>query len=287
MPKAVATWQFPPRNGGIEVTQDSSSTHFSDDPLPKLVREVIQNSLDAKEPGLGPAVEVEFTEERCNVSLIDAAELKRHVRACLDRAKRSSGSDLQKAYERALKTLEASQIKCLRIVDSGTTGLKGRAWESLVSQEGSVYKTGDAPGGSYGIGKNAVLNVSDLRTVFYSTRYLDHREGGRVEKLQGKATLMAHPNPSKENESLQHIGFFAMPDGKPMPLKEIPDFFRLGAVGTGVFIMGFNPRSAEWGKAVTSAVIENFFYAIHHKRLIVKVCLPGSADINSESRDFG
>ena len=35
--------------------------------------------------------------------------------------------------------------------------------------------------------------------------------------------------------------------------------------------MGFNPRSNEWGKEVTSAVIENFFHAIHHKKLVVRV----------------
>ena len=264
------SWQFPPRNGGIEFIQDPSSAYFSDDPLPKLVREVVQNSLDAKEPGLTNPVEVGFTETGVEANLIGTAELKEHLMACLDRAKDDKRPNAQADYERALKTLGSNRIRCLQIVDSGTTGLKGSTWDSLVFQEGSVQKSGDAPGGSYGIGKNAVFNVSDFRTVFYSTRCLERREG-RVKKLQGKATLMAHPNPKNEKESLQHIGFFTMPGGNPILTREIPDFFRLNEVGTGVFIMGFNPRSARWVREVTAAVIGNFFYAIHHKNLVVRI----------------
>ena len=103
-----------------------------------------------------------------------------------------------------------------------------------------------------------MLNVSDLRTVFYSTRYIQRREG-RVEKLQGKATLMDHPNPQDKSESLQHVGFYSMPHGEAVLTTQIPDFFRLDGVGTGVFIMGFNPRSNDWTREVTAAVIENFF----------------------------
>ena len=206
--------------------------------------------------------------------------------ACLDRAKADCEVDVQDTYARALKSLSGSQIRCLQIVDSGTYGLKGPSWDALVIREGAVSKYGGAPGGSNGIGKNAVLNVSDLRTVFYSTRYLDRREG-RVEKLQGKATLMSHPHPVS-GESLQHIGFFAMPDGQPVYTREIPDFFKLGDVGAGVFVMGFNPRSAEWVKEVTAAVIDNFFYAIHHKKLVVKVAAPeaDSVVVNHETLDW-
>ena len=169
-----------------------------------------------------------------------------------------------------MKTIHAKQIRCLQIVDSGTLGLKGRTWNALVFQEGSVEKPGNAPGGSNGVGKNAVLNVSDLRTVFYCTRYVQAREG-RVEKLQGKAVLMDHPNPRNNSERVQHVGFYTMPQGEPVLTTQIPDFFRLSEVGTGVFIMGFNPRSKDWIKEVTSAVVENFFYAIHHKKLVVKI----------------
>ena len=47
------TWRFPPRNGGIDFVTDPSSAHFSDAPITKLVRELLQNSLDAKDTGSG------------------------------------------------------------------------------------------------------------------------------------------------------------------------------------------------------------------------------------------
>ena len=264
------SWYFPPRGWGLDVIQDSSSTHFRDDPIPKLVREVLQNSLDANDRDLVGPVEVEIAESYADGLIIGAEELKKHLEACLERAKDEERKNVQSFYIRALQSLQPEEIRCLQIVDSRTQGLIGRSWDALVFQEGSVEKSGNAPGGSNGVGKNAVLNVSDLRTVFYSTRYIQRREG-RVEKLQGKATLMDHPNPHDKSESLQHVGFYSMPHGEPVLTTQIPEFFRLREVGTGVFIMGFNPRSNEWGREVTSAVIENFFYAIHHKKLVVKV----------------
>ena len=280
------TWQFAPRGIGVEVIQDSASAHFRDDPIRKLVREALQNSLDAKEPGLASPVEVNIGETQVDANLIGAGELRQHLTSCRNRAKEAGHPKVQGIYDRALQTLSTEQIRCLQIVDSGTRGLQGNSWDALVTQEGSVAKTGEAPGGSNGIGKNAALNVSDLRTVFYSTRYSAAREG-RVEKLQGKATLMSHPHPVS-GESLQHIGFFTMPDGQPVYTRKIPDFFKLGDVGAGVFVMGFNPRSAEWVKEVTAAVIDNFFYAIHHKNLVVKVAAPeaDSVVVNHETLDW-
>ncbi len=267
-----ADWQFPPRNGGIDFVQDPSSAHFSDAPMPKLVREVIQNSLDARENGIYEPVVVKFRSTQINRQLIGATQLYKHLTACLDRAKAENHpASLIRFYENACKTLRAKKVLCLSITDSRTTGLSDSRWNALVVQEGAVQKSsGGAPGGSYGIGKNAVFNVSDIRTVFYSTRYVNGREG-RVEKMQGKATLMSHPNPDNGTDALQHIGFYAAQNREPLVTTEIDDFFRLDEPGAGVFVMGFNPRSSNWMKGVASAVVENFFDAIHKKTLVVEI----------------
>ena len=281
------SWHFPPRGRGLDVIQDSSSTHFRDDPIPKLVREVLQNSLDANDRGLLGPVEVEITERYVEGGTIGADALEEHLESCLERAKAEERKNVQAFYEKALQALQPEEIRCLQIVDSRTLGLKGRSWDALVFQEGSVEKSGNAPGGSNGVGKNAVLNVSDLRTVFYSTRYIQPKEG-RVEKLQGKTTLMDHPNPRDKRENVQHVGFYSMPHCEPILTTQIPDFFRLSEVGTGVFVMGFNPRSKDWSKEVTSAIIENFFYAVHHKKLVVKIDGRNADSIlvNHESLDW-
>ncbi len=271
---AAPKWYFPPRNGGIDFVHDPSAAFFNDNPIPKLVREVIQNSLDAREPGIAEPVLVTFTDARIKRNLLGAAQLYRHLTACVDRAVYEGRTDIQELYERAVNTLKDSHIRCLRITDGNTTGLTGSRWDALVAQEGSVQKadTG-APGGAFGIGKNAVFNVSDIQTVFYSTHYIDIRNRkGRVDKLQGKATLMSHTNPQNGEEALQHIGFYQDADGQPIiGMRRIDPFFRLNEPGTGVFIMGFNPRTDDWVGEIVRAVLQNFFYAIHHQRLVVRI----------------
>ena len=93
--------------------------------------------------------------------------------------------------------------------------------------------------------------------------------------MQGKATLMTHRNPNTSDDELgrrylQHIGFYRMPDQEPITgAREVPPFFKLDGIGTAIFIIGFNPRSTEWLKDLKSAVIGNFFHAIHHDLLRV------------------
>lgn len=271
-------WRFPRRNGGMDYVQDPSSAHFSDDPIPKLVRELLQNSLDARVDGLDSPVRVEFAEMVVDCEHVSAKQLASHVRSCIGRAQKDKlGEKVLEVYKRALEALEADSIRCLRVTDSGTTGLEGKQWNSLVLQEGSVHKSTRAHGGSYGIGKNAVLNVSDARAVVYSTRFVDPKRG-RVEKMQGKATLMSHSDPQNPDLHLQHIGFLQAPDSSPLYTRDIPEFFRLSDVGTGVFILGFNPRSSTWVRDVASAVLNNFFLAVHQKKLVVSVSPQSSPD---------
>ena len=135
------------------------------------------------------------------------------------------------------------------MVDSGTTGLNTtQKWNALVEQAGAVSKPDWIPaGGAFGIGKNAVFNISAIRTVLYSTRYIERRRG-RQEKVQGKSILMTHTPPNaKPSQDVQHVGFLKWPVLKN--LSELPSELRLDDVGTGVFILGFDPPTSserEW-----------------------------------------
>ena len=281
------TWRFPSRNGGIDYVNESSSAHFSDAPLPKLVRELIQNSLDARQDGLSEPVTVTFSETSVKRGLIGAAGLQRHLQSCLDRAEEDDRDDMVEVYANALSVIRKREIPCLAVRDTGTMGLNDARWRALVLQEGGISKGGGAPSGSYGIGKNAVLNVSDLQTVFYSTRIVEGRRG-RIDRLQGKATLTGHMDPYDSGEDLQHVGFYADRDGNPVTgNRNIPEFFRLDDVGTGAYIMGFNPHSSDWVDQVTTSVIENFFYAIHHQDLTVRVQAKGLDEVLIDHQTMG
>ena len=281
------TWRFPSRNGGIDYVNESSSAHFSDAPIPKLVRELIQNSLDARQDGLSEPVTVTFTETSVKRGLIGAAGLQRHLQSCLGRAKDDDRDDMVEVYDNALSVIGKREIPCLAVRDTGTMGLNDARWKALVLQEGGISKGSGAPSGSYGTGKNAVLNVSDLQAVFYSTRIVEGRRG-RIDRLQGKATLTGHMDPNGSGEDLQHVGFYADRDGSPVVgNRNIPEFFRLDDVGTGVYIMGFNPQSSYWVDQVATSVIENFFYAIHHQNLVVRVQAKGLAEVLIDHQTIG
>lgn len=267
---ARPTWRFPSRNDGIDYVNDPSSAHFSDSPIAKLVRELIQNSLDAKDPGFAEPVTVTFSQTTVGRELIGGTALKRHLQSCLDRANDDDRPDIVDVYGTALSVIERPVIPCLKVWDAGTVGLNDARWKALVIQEGAVSKGNGAPGGSYGIGKNAILNVSDLQTVFYSTRLVEGRKG-LVTKLQGKATLTGHPDPYGTGDDLQHIGFYGLQGNAPIQGRDVPEFFQLTETGTGVFIMGFNPHSSDWVDRMATAVIENFFYAIHNQKLTVEI----------------
>ena len=213
---------------------------------------------------------MEFSEIWAKRGLIGGTALKRHLQSCLDRARNDERPDLVNVYSKALSAIRHRVIRCLKVQDTGTIGLNDSRWKALVLQEGAVSKGRGAPGGSYGIGKNAILNVSDLQTVFYSTRLVEGRKG-LVTKLQGKATLTGHPDPNGSGEDLQHIGFYCLRGGEPIMGRNVRQFFRLKETGTAVFIMGFNPQSSNWLDQVATAVIENFFYAIHRQNLTVEI----------------
>ena len=266
-----ATWQFPSNQDGIEYGfVDAAAAHFRTDPVAHLVRETIQNSMDAKMDGLNEPVHVSFTETEIPTNIIGDNTLRPHVESCWALAKEKQQTEAVTAYANALETLALPAISCLCIVDSGTTGLVDNNWKALVIQEGVVHKNRPAAGGSNGIGKNSVFNVSDLQTVIYSTRYLAGRKG-REEKLQGKSRLATHPDPTGKSTQCQHVGFYQTESGQPLRGKQIPDVFRLPDTGTGIFIPGFNAYCTNWAKNAMSAVIENFFFSIHTQQLVVEI----------------
>ena len=231
---------------GLTTSTIHRAPHFADAPVAKLVRELIQNALDAKHDGFAGPVTVTFSETHVKRGLIGGATLHRHLQSCLDRLS-GDRPDMAEVYTNALEVIRQPEILCLNIQDAGTVGLDDARWKALVLQEGAVSKSGRAPGGSYGIGKNAILNVSDLQTVFYSTRMVEGRKG-LVTKLQGKATLTGHTDPDESGEDLQHIGFYSARNGAPVMGRDIPKFFQLEETGTAVFVMGFNPRSTGLGR---------------------------------------
>lgn len=265
-----ATWRFPESNFGLfQDFNDNQTTHFARAPINHLVRETLQNSIDAREDGI-ETVEVSFSEMAVPTRILDIANYRNHLDSCVSIAESRGNERAAVDYQRALRAIEGEEIRTLRIQDAGTTGLSGQNWDALVSSQGSVHKNARSrvPGGSFGVGKNVVFLFSSIHAVIYSTRYANRHEGA-VQKMIGRAQLMSHPKRNSRDHH-QPSGWLDI-ERQPVSGRDIPASFRLNKPGTAVFILGWDPPSADWPSEIALRVAQNFFYAVHQRALRVSV----------------
>ena len=270
----VLKWQFPPTFGGIERGfNDSGKEFFTAGIIEHVVREIIQNSLDAKDARYGSkSVVIRMNKIELKRDVINASKLMEHVSKALKSTECKNSKKGVKFYKAALEMLKKPKIPVLAVIDENTTGLDDPRWDSLVYEEGTTSKNDEAAGGSYGIGKNAPYAASGLGLVCYSTRYIDKH---RVEKFIGRCKLVAHNDPKKPKTKLQDVGFGTTGDLKedkypPVFGSDIHKSFRLQRNGTGIFIIGFKEEQ-DWQETAIRSIAQSFFAAIHDKKLAVWV----------------
>ena len=264
-------WSFPSSNGGTEDGfNDAGIEIFTGARYDSLAREIIQNSLDAVAKGEAK-VTVEF--DCVNIKRADFPGADRLLEAMEKCLKECDSKKEKTFFENAVTELGKPIIQCLKIIDSGTTGLRGDyrrrkgQWYAITKARG-ISDKGDDPtaGGSYGIGKNAPFTVSSLRTVFYSTRYEDGDD--TIFRAQGKAILMSHRIDG--DEYTQATGFYGKTK-RCLPIEDnIPGILRPEKTGCVVLIAGFVADS-QWLKKIMSTVVSNFFYAIDQGKLEVLI----------------
>jgi hypothetical protein len=156
-----------------------------------IAREIIQNSIDARNPKSSKPVVVEYestTVERGKIPDMDA--LQDAFRRC---ASFWEIDPKGKAFfEKAARLAAAATISVLKVSDSNTTGVaggdaeRGTDWYNLVRCRGASSKAPDA-GGAFGLGKDAPFAASYIRTVLYSTN-----TGSGQCAFQGVARLATH-----------------------------------------------------------------------------------------------
>ena len=256
-------WNFPSNNHSqIIGIADSGVEMFKGTPIKSLAREICQNSLDARLDDSQPA-RIEFETFEIDPKNIPGAKTLEDVfKRCLDFWQIQDSDQARKFFKQAIKDMNRSSIKCLRISDFNTSGLTGsRAeynspWCNLTKSSGTSNKSGGR-GGSFGIGKFAPFACSSLRTVFYSTYDIN-----KTSASQGVARLTTFKN--KKNETTQGIGFYG--DDKNSPTYNQyslnPTYSRLDNTGTDIFIAGFTGEKG-WDHQMVASILDGFLYAIY------------------------
>lgn len=264
---------FMTNEGGEEEGLNHSGVEtFRNSLFESLARECGQNSADALEKR---PVKLEF-----DLFSVQRRELPSHeelgeaLGACLKKVEGVSGKSREVVFfKQALKVLRQSEIPVLRISDLNTTGLEGPSqagtpFHSLVKSDGVSSKRDDGAGGSFGIGKYAAFAASTLRTVFYSTIYVEQGGRSRCFLAQGKTLLMSHARAKKE---YRRTGYWGRNGFRPeSDADKVPRWMRREEVGTSLFVMGFMAEQG-WLGRMRAAIAQNFLWAIHRGELEVLI----------------
>jgi hypothetical protein len=289
-------WRFPPQNGGVEQGfNDPAIDHFKGERVSALVRETIQNALDARDAADEP-VTVRFTlDELTDLHSTGFVDLRQYLDEGLEIERLHDHADNVAFYEQALRQVGDGVVKVLGIHDYNTSGLTGPtenppghpavgAWLALVKGAGVTHKSSAGALGSYGHGSRAPFAMSELRTVFYLSR--NGTPQGMETRFQGKSILQSIPlnRITGENQWSQSTGYYGSYDEaecRPLVDDDVPEwatrFRRLNpgtnSMGTSVYVpepYEVDDEREFWAQ-VRVAVVANFYYAVLVGHLVVLV----------------
>ena len=262
------------------------------DPIDTLVREVIQNSIDASDPAASDAVRVRLAIGEANGApawLVDAVDghygLRPHLRA-------QEGLDADAVLDESCRWL------CYE--DFNTVGLTGDpALQQEPEQKGEHFywffwnvgksgKTGTDLG-RWGLGKTVLPASSRINTMFVLTRRADGRN-----LLMGRSVLKHHRvgEISHVPDGYYHRG--EKDNDRPMPIEndEIIDNFRRSFGVTRRDEPGLSvvvPFVAEHVEAdeLLRSVLLHWFWQVLDGRLVVEVVAPDGQEWRVDADTIG
>ena len=212
--------------------------HYLSHPFAGMARETGQNSLDAHDRSANPVVMI-FERKMINAKDIpDLGELSRVTNICLEQAEDNKADKDIGFFKNAKHILDQDQIPVLVISDRNTTGANKSKFHALTKSTGISEKEGADSGGSFGIGKHAAFAVSDLRTVFYATRF----KGNGTEKqlYHGKTLYRSFEDPDvAAGKDKRATGYWGNLSGySPIDEPEyVPDWMLQNEIGTTIFAL--------------------------------------------------
>ena len=278
-------WLFQP-NKSWHGWDETGLSIFSGQPVRSIVKEVIQNSLDAKADD-SERVRVKFelfSVQREMLPGIDTIEAI--LENCLEASAGESADDkaeVQEAYEYSKRR----SFPILSCTDFGTKGMagpfeRGKDFYTYMNSKGS--SPGDSRrAGSHGHGKAAPLVNSALRTIFASSTYMG--ESGAIEHLvQGKCVFMSH---FQDDEQFGETGLWGRSDMTPLSeLSAEHNWINRhpGDIGTTISVVGFNGKDSDWMSEMIGHILISYFPALVKDLLEIEFQEPGGKKyLNSEN----
>jgi hypothetical protein len=276
-----AKWYFPNNGGGLAAGfNDSGIDTFKGHRLSSLVREIVQNSLDAGLMKTEPVTVAFNIVSLDKKDVPEVSQLEEHLVLAKATAKKQNLDPAVDFYDRAIGLIkDEAKINFLCIHDSNTTGLTGPiagpngAWFALTKGAGLSQKTSASSLGSFGHGSKAPFANSNVRSLFYLTKIEQNNK--KEFRFQGKSILQSYSR--SEYEMTQGTGFYGIQEGcRPLDSADIPQWAIdirekfSNATGTSIYVPHTIFELSSYPSIVITA-IANFFYAIRKGSLIVKI----------------
>lgn len=294
-------WIFPSNNGGeVDGFNNASIDTFNGTKLFSVVRETIQNSMDARLDKDKP-VRVSFMlSEIEKVEAIGINELVPYLEMARStaRSQQTESHSSVKFFDQAILSVnKAKKIPVFTISDFNTSGLegdyddtvpefKGDKWYALIKGSGLSQKSTAGALGSFGHGSKAPFAVSTLRTVFYYSQISSNSE--KEERFQGKSILQSMR--AGNGVMTQGTGYFSNSEKcDPLLNSMIPNWIKklrtISGTGTGTSIvvpfpdLGF--ETDNFWQDMQVSIIHNFYLAIKNRNL--EVDFNGKQSLNSSN----
>ncbi len=272
-------WHFAEQTGGREDgPNDAKLENFKQYAYQSLIRESIQNSLDAVDDDKRPVVVRFSLEEVSTNNYQNFLGLAEHVAGCLSHFPKNE--DAKRIYKPMLKHLNAIRgqfyMQYIKVSDYNTTGMdyfKGDTdckFYAFVRSAGVTSKNNHSAGGSFGFGKAAYFNISPISTVIVSTKTKSGHHW-----FEGVSSLCTHDSITGK-KTLMSVGYYDNNNGQPIgELKNIPSDFVRNENGTDTCLMGVQITSKkeeqEIFQEMKEAVLRHFWLSIYENKLVVNI----------------
>jgi hypothetical protein len=294
-------WIFPSNNGGeVDGFNNASIDTFNGTKLFSVVRETIQNSMDARLDKNKP-VRVSFMlseiEKSKAIGINELVPFLESARITASSQQSETHSSVR-FFDHAVKEINAARkIPVFTISDFNTCGLegdyddtdpkfKGDKWYALIKGSGLSQKSTAGALGSFGHGSKAPFAASSLRTVFYYSQII--KKGKPEARFQGKSILQSM---RFNNVTMtQGTGYFSNSDKcDPILDTKIPAWIKTlrdgAGKGTGTTIVvpfpDLGPAAETFWQEMQISIIHNFYLAIKNNNL--EVDFNGEESLNTKN----
>lgn len=276
-------WTFTPfpKVGGTHFgPNDEATLNFGRNPYGSLIRESIQNSLDACKDDTQPVRMKFFFGRLQKNNYPNFFDLLKHIDG-IPQANPGDGEDFANNLRNEFKKYEQNgYIPFLTISDYNTIGmtykrdeLKTRFYAFVHARGAGTYKQSGQGGGAFGIGKAAYFAASPIRTLLVYSK----AENGE-QNFQGVTKLCTH---YYEGGKYNPEGYYDNNNTDPAN-NEIPQLFqnlRKNEHGSDISIMGLDANNQEARNEIVKAILQNYWMAVLKGKLEVTVL--GNKDISN------